>query len=140
MLSNKLGFPSKLKIYRWSVRGPVFSVPRDRQIIYIQIHAILGFQILYRVTHKGLDFRDDCTEFFKTFPALLLFIILVGWGEECRGVGWRVCDTSSRQITEVKHTCPQPVTGLVSRLVFTGSIPVLHTNLWFHKHLKPTSG
>jgi len=30
--------------------------------------------------------------------------------------------------TEVKHICPQPVTGLVSRLVFTGSIPVLHTN------------
>ena len=56
------------------------------------------------------------------------------------GVGWRVCDTSSRQITEVKHTCPQPVTGLVSRLVFTGSIPALHTNLWFQKHLKPTSG
>ena len=30
--------------------------------------------------------------------------------------------------TEVKHICPQPVTGSVSRLVFTGSIPVLHTN------------
>jgi len=41
--------------------------------------------------------------------------------------------------TEVKHTCPQH-TGLVSRLVFTGLIPVLHTNLWFEKHLKPTSG
>ena len=39
-----------------------------------------------------------------------------------------------------KHTCPQPVTGLVSRLVFMGSIPVLHTNLWFQKHLKLTSG
>ena len=44
---------------------------------------------------------------------------------------WRVSDTSSRSITKVKHTCPQPVTGLV----FTGSIPVLHTNLWFQKHL-----
>ena len=39
----------------------------------------------------------------------------------------------------LSHTCPQPVTLLVSRLVFTGSIPVLHTNLWFQKHLKPTS-
>ena len=47
------------------------------------------------------------------------------------GVGWRVCDTSSCQISEVKHTCPQPVSGLVSRLVFMGSIPVLRTNLWF---------
>ena len=46
----------------------------------------------------------------------------VGWGGEC-------------VITEVKHTCPQPVTGLVSRLVFTGSIPVVPTNLWFQKHL-----
>ena len=26
------------------------------------------------------------------------------------------------------------------RLVFTGSIPILHTNLWFQKHQKPTSG
>ena len=34
------------------------------------------------------------------------------------------------QITEVKHTCPQPLTGLVSRLVFTGLIPALFTNLW----------
>ena len=34
---------------------------------------------------------------------------------------------------------PQPVTGLVSRLVFTGLI-LPHTNLWFQKHLKPTSG
>ena len=33
-------------------------------------------------------------------------------------------DTSSSYITEVKHTCPQPVPGLVPRLVFTGSIPV----------------
>ena len=43
---------------------------------------------------------------------------VVGWGGECGlgwrvcGVGWRVYDTSSRYITEVKHTCPQPVTGL----------------------------
>ena len=37
-------------------------------------------------------------------------------------MGRRVCDTSSRPF---KHTCPQPVTGLVSRLEFTGSIPVL---------------
>ena len=55
----------------------------------------------------------------------------VGRGGEFCGIGWRVCDSSSRWITEVKHTCPQPVTGLV----FTGSIPVLHTNLWFQKHL-----
>ena len=34
------------------------------------------------------------------------------------------------QITDVKHTCPQPLTGLVSRLVFTGLIPALFTNLW----------
>ena len=53
-------------------------------------------------------------------------LYLVGWGGEC--------------VTPVKNTCPQPVTGLVSRLVFTGSIPVLHTNLWFQKHLKPASG
>ena len=33
----------------------------------------------------------------------------------------------------VKHICPQPVTGLVSRLVFTVSIAVLHTNQWFPK-------
>ena len=33
-------------------------------------------------------------------------------------------DTSSRYITEVKHTCPQPVPGLVPRLVFPGLIPV----------------
>ena len=39
------------------------------------------------------------------------------------------------QFSLVKHTCPQPVTGLVFRLVFTGSIPVPHTNLWFQKHL-----
>ena len=64
----------------------------------------------------------------------------VGRGGEFCGIGWRVCDSSSRWITEVKHTCPQPVTGLVSRLVFTGSIPVLHTSLWFQNHLKPTSG
>ena len=50
------------------------------------------------------------------------------------GVGWLVCDT------EVKHTCPQPVTALVSRLVFTGSITALLRNLWFQNHLKPTSG
>ena len=54
--------------------------------------------------------------------------------------GVRVCDTNSRKITEVKHPCPQPVTGLVSRMLFTGSIPVLHTNLWFQKLLKLTSG
>ena len=56
------------------------------------------------------------------------------------GLGWRVCGLGWRVIPEVKHTCPQPVTGLVSRLVFTGTIPVFHTNLWFLKHLKPTSG
>ena len=50
------------------------------------------------------------------------------------GVGWLVFDT------EVKHTCPQPVTGLVSRLVFTGSITALLRNLWFQNHLKQTSG
>ena len=37
-------------------------------------------------------------------------------------------------VMEVKHTCPQPVTGLVSRLVYTGSNPILHTNLCFQKH------
>ena len=55
-------------------------------------------------------------------------------------MGWRVCDTSSRYITEVRHICPQSVTGLVSRLLLTGSILVLHTNLWFQKHLKLASG
>ena len=29
---------------------------------------------------------------------------------------------------ECVNTCPQP---FVSRLVFTGSVPILHTNLWF---------
>ena len=69
-----------------------------------------------------------------SFLILSVFSYIILW------VGWRVCDTSSHQITEVKHTSPQPVTGLVSRLVFTGSIPVLHNNLWCQKHLKPTSG
>ena len=69
-----------------------------------------------------------------SFLILSVFSYIILW------VGWRVCDTSSHQITEVKHTSPQPVTGLVSRLVFMGSIPVLHNNLWCQKHLKPTSG
>ena len=43
------------------------------------------------------------------------------------GVGWLVCDTRS---PDHQHTCPQPLTGLVSRLVFTGLIPALFTNLW----------
>ena len=47
----------------------------------------------------------------------ILVFFLVGLGGEC------VSDTSSCQLAEVKHTCPQQVTGLVSRLVFTGSIP-----------------
>ena len=37
-------------------------------------------------------------------------------------------------ITKVKHTCLQPATGLVSRLVFTGVIPVVSktskVNIW----------
>ena len=73
-----------------------------------------------------------CPVFSFLILSVLSYIVL--W------VGWRVCDTSSHQITEVKHTSPQPVTGLVSRLVFTGSTPVLHNNLWCQKHLKPTSG
>ena len=67
------------------------------------------------------------------FDKIEIINILVGWG------GWRqwggVCDASSRQITEVKHTFPQPVTGMVSRLVFKGSIPVLHTNLWLFNNI-----
>ena len=55
------------------------------------------------------------------------FEVLVGWGGEC---------VTPILLKLVKHTCPQPVTGLVSRLVFTGTIPVLHTNLWFQIHLK----
>ena len=55
------------------------------------------------------------------------FEVLVGWGGEC---------VTPILVKLVKHTCPQPVTGLVSRLVFTGTIPVLHTNLWFQIHLK----
>ena len=57
----------------------------------------------------------------------ILVFFLVGLGGEC------VSDTSSCQLAEVKHTCPQQVTGLVSRLVFMGSIPLLLTNLWFQK-------
>ena len=72
-----------------------------------------------------------CPVFSFLILSVLSYIVL--W------VGWRVCDTSSHQITEVKNTSPQPVTGLVSRLVFMGSIPVLHNNLWCQKHLKPTS-
>ncbi len=60
------------------------------------------------------------------FDKIEIINILVGWG------GWRqwggVCDASSRQITEVKHTFPQPVTGLVSS---KGLIPLLQTHLWF---------
>ena len=39
-----------------------------------------------------------------------------------------MCDNTSCKITEVKETCLQPVTGLVSKLVFAGSIPALHKN------------
>ena len=90
------------------------------------------------------------SKFWKTF-LILIFIFgnfqknlksknsVLRWDGEF-GVGWRVCDTSSRKLCEVKHTCPLLVNGLESRLVFTGSIPVLHTDMWFQKHLKPISG
>ena len=70
-------------------------------------------------------------------------------GERICGVGCRVyvrfggeCVTPGL-VRSLKHTCPQPVTGLVSRLVFTGSIPVLHTNIWSQhlvKQLWPPDG
>ena len=89
--------------------------------------ALLFNLVLFNV--QGSTFLQ-----LKSFYSMSLRIQFQSlWG------GWLVCDTSSRQITEVKHTCPEPVTGLVSRLVFTGSIPTLLTNLQFQNHLKPTS-
>ena len=88
------------------------------------------------------------------FIIIITFIIIgnnniiinsfVRWGGECvTPVFVRSLSTTSNWIgvhNQKLDWCPQPETGLVSRLVFPGSIPVLHTNLWFQKHLKPTSG
>ena len=65
------------------------------------------------------------------------------------GVGWLVCDTSSRQIIEVKHTYPHPVTGLVSSLVLDSRTPhnpvvskTSETNVWLssYDHLADVEG
>ena len=44
---------------------------------------------------------------------------------------WKKCGGECVTPVHVRllDTCPQPVTGLVSRLVFPGLIPVPHTNL-----------
>ena len=55
------------------------------------------------------------------------------------GVEWLVCDTSSLEIIEVKHTYPQPVTGLVSSLVLdsrTPHNPVVSKNIWNQRLVK----
>ena len=50
-------------------------------------------------------------------------------------MGWRVCNTSTRWLTKVKHTYPQPVTELVSRVWFPYSTQICgFKNIW-SRHL-----
>ena len=76
-------------------------------------------------------FQREQLHIWNVLESFIVNDIFVGCGEEC---------VTPVLVRSLKLSPPQPVTGSVSRLVFTGSIPVLPTNLWFQKHLRSTSG